>query len=106
MRARRSAVRSMAGTVAATGFLLVGAASLPPREAPRSEWPLDRLIVNLEARASPKDAEAHYNLGRAHAFAFALERRSLWATGTPTKEESWRGWVVDLDEQRRRNAAS
>src|SRR5262245_33783512 len=44
-----------------------------------TEWPLDRIVANLEARLaqSPDDAYAHYCLGRAYGFAFALERSSL-----------------------------
>lgn len=47
-----------------------------------TEWPLERIIENLEERLriEPDDALAHYNLGRAHAFAFALETSSLWVS--------------------------
>ena len=57
-------------------MVILVAAFPRPMETPPTEWPLDRLITNLEAHvtAKPLDAVAHYNLGRAHAFAFALER--------------------------------
>lgn len=64
-----------------------------------TDWPLARIIGNLEARlaASPQDAKAHYSLGRAHAFAFALHRSSLLVF-----EQQSGIWVEDLDGQRQR----
>src|SRR5262245_55648472 len=62
-------------------LLLVGFSAPPPMQVSPSEWPLDRLVANLESivKASPDDGAAHYHLGRALGFAFALERSSLWA---------------------------
>ena len=76
--------------------VLLGAVAARAMESAYSDWPLERIVANLEQRllSSPDDAQLHYNLGRAHGFAFALERSSLWATDhTP--------WVKDLDAQRR-----
>jgi len=44
-------------------------------------WPVERIVANLEARCAqdPADVSSRYTLGRAHAFAFVLERRSLFA---------------------------
>ena len=69
-----------------------------------TEWPLERIIANLEGRlrVDPDDAQAHYSLGRAHGFAFALERTSLWAT----ENRDHGPWVEDLEDQVRRAKAS
>jgi hypothetical protein len=44
-------------------------------------WPVERIVANLEARCAqdPSDVGSRYTLGRAHAFAFVLERASLFA---------------------------
>jgi len=51
----------------------------PPMEASWADWPLERILENLNKRLAEDstDAAAHYNLGRAYAFAFALERSTL-----------------------------
>lgn len=66
---------------------------------PPTEWPIKRLIANLEARLveSPDDPQTHYTLGRTHGFAFALERSTLWAADTSSGP-----WLKDLDWQRRK----
>lgn len=68
------------------------------RRAPHPSGPSSGSPAILEARLAEGhvDGITHYNLGRAHAFAFALERSSLWAIGS---EEIV--WVNDLDTQRR-----
>jgi hypothetical protein len=65
----------------ALGPVIIAAAWSPIREVGPTEWPLERMVANLEARLTeaPDDIQARYNLGRAHAFAFALERSTLWA---------------------------
>src|SRR5262249_4485757 len=77
-----------------------------------TEWPLDRIIANLEERlrVAPDDSLAHYNLGRAHAFAFALERSSLWAVderphlADPSTDRGVE--VEDLEDQRKLSATT
>ena len=83
-----------------TSLALAGAAGAPllhPKEAAPSDWPVERFVRNLEARlaAAPEDADAHYTLGRVHAFAFALERATLLGGGS---EEFT--WLKDLEAQR------
>ncbi len=82
----------------ASGFFLTLATATPPfvREHAPTNWPIERIIENLEARLTedPNDAEVHYNLGRAHAFAFALERPSLFVVGGNV-----RLFVKDLHDQ-------
>jgi len=75
-------------------FLAVLAMPGRSRYAGPTDWPLDRLIANLVAQLAehPFDAPARYQLGRAHAFAFALERTTLRVRGTA---------VVELAEQPR-----
>lgn len=84
---------------------MIASAAPAPREASPTEWPLERIIANLEARLAeaPYDAEAHYVLGRAHAFAFALERSSLWTVGGQYVHERWK--QRELDELRRERVA-
>src|SRR5262245_29186148 len=64
-----------------------------------TEWPLERIVGNLEKglASDPGDAAAHYSLGRAHAFAFALKRSSLFVYAS--WEGSQRPKIADLDEQ-------
>jgi hypothetical protein len=78
--------------------ILLGVTAARAMEAPDTDWPLERIVSNLEQRllGSPDDHRLHYNLGRAHAFAFALERSSLWASDTQVGL-----WIKDLDHQRR-----
>src|SRR5438045_1332657 len=81
--------------------ILTTAASLAMEPA-STEWPLERIIANLQERLreSPQDAQTLYNLGRAHAFSFALKRSSLWVyDGAPIQ-------IVDLDKQDRKRLPS
>src|SRR5262245_15797719 len=89
----------------ATAWLMVGAAVLigvagaRAMEMADTDWPLDRIVSNLEQRlaAAPDDPQLHYNLGRAHGFAFALERSSLWTMDTRVGPH-----LKDLEQQRSR----
>jgi hypothetical protein len=76
-------------------LLLAGAAWPRPMEVAPSEWPLDRIVENLErvVKETPNDGEAHYYLGRALGFAFALERSTLWTIWEAAE------LVSELDEQ-------
>ncbi len=89
---------SLIAAVVLVASAVVASAPPPqPKEARPSEWPLERFVQNLDARlaAAPEDADAHYTLGRVHAFAFALERTTLLGGGS---EEFT--WLKDLDAQR------
>src|SRR5262245_4863217 len=79
-----------------TVAVLLFTMSAVAREASPSEWPLYRIIENLEQRVakSSADFQAQYNLGRAHAFAFALQRSTLWVY-----QSSSGTYVADLDRQ-------
>ncbi|MEQ1894619.1 MAG: hypothetical protein ABL998_18920, partial [Planctomycetota bacterium] len=70
-----------------------------PREAAPTEWPLERIVENLSAHLveHPEDGVAHYNLGRAYAFAFALDRSTV-----RVYPGDWALSVADLDRQNRR----
>ena len=90
----------MLRTLCVIALATVAWAALPlPKEARPSEWPVERFVRNLEARLAiaPDDGGAHYTLGRVHAFAFALERKTLLGGG----DESFT-WVKDLATQRSR----
>ena len=73
-------MRRALSLVSAGLFVLLATATSLAKEASPTEWPLDRIITNLEAkvREAPNYGFAHYNLGRAHAFAFALKSSALW----------------------------
>lgn len=64
-------------------LVLVGAAHIAAAAmwVEPSDWPVERLIQNLERFLAehPDDADATYNLGRIHGYAFALETNSLGA---------------------------
>jgi len=82
-----------------SGILIAAVAlSLRPMEIGPSDWPVERFVRNLEARLrdAPEDPGAHYTLGRVHAFAFALERSSLFGGGD---EELHRTYLKDIGDQ-------
>src|SRR5262245_52767988 len=80
--------------------LLLGSPPAKARPPNYSDWPLERIISNLEDRlaTAPDDSLHHYNLGRAHGFAFAMERSSLWIA-----ESRDNLWVGDLEVQKSRS---
>jgi len=74
---------------ALAGVLGVLFAGLAVRVAPAmwtwllpTDWPVERLIENLERQVAehPDDADLHYNLGRVHGYAFAFETEVLGAS--------------------------
>src|SRR5262245_13134604 len=73
---------------------MLAVASAVARESAPTEWPLERIVTNLEAQLaqSPNDPQIEYSLGRAHGFAFALETPSLSVRGN---------WVDDIARQHR-----
>lgn len=69
-----------------------------PKEGLPTEWPLTRIVENLTRHLAehPEDAAAHYNLGRASAFAFALDRSTVCVHGSGAEV-----LVLDLHRQGR-----
>mgnify|MGYP001199978533 CR=1 FL=1 len=82
---------SRSARVLLTTASLLGAFGLQPARAMYlgpNNWPVDRMIENVGRyiERHPEAAEAHYTLGRIHAYAFALQTEQLAVTVRGTGE--------------------
>lgn len=72
-------MRNLTASVAVFAALITTAPASHARPVGSTDAPVDRLIKNTEAflKKNPKDADAHFTLGRIHYFAFALGREQI-----------------------------
>jgi hypothetical protein len=75
----------------------------PPMGLSGTEWPLERILENLNKRLAekPDDAGTYYALGRTYAFAFGLERTSLLVYSRDNRKSGPERfvYVLELDRQ-------